>query len=104
MLILRNSPGANGAYPAPQTWNKPDPPQGYVIIPDTIDMSDFYDYNGFVNLQIEGDTVTGYTPNTVAWEEWKASQTPPEEPEPTIEEYLVDLDYRLSLTELGVTE
>ncbi len=50
------------------------------------------------------------TPNTEAWEAWKASLPDPGEPvdEPTAQDdtdaMLVDHEYRLTLLELGVTE
>ena len=90
MNIIRKEPNASGAYPAPQTWNSNVPPSGYAII--DLDMTEFYAYNGFVILAIEGDTVTRYTPNTEAWEKWKAEQPEPQEPEPTTEEQIAELE------------
>lgn len=58
-------------------------------------------YNGFVTItqepdeEIEGSSVT-VTPNTEAWESWKAEQPPEPEPEPTDTEVLNTL--------LGVSE
>ena len=105
-MIIQKQPNASGAYPAPQTWHGNKPPVGYAIVPDTVDMTDFYAYNGFVTLAIEGDTVTAYEPNVDAWEEWKASLPAPEEPVPTFEEdataMLVDHEYRLALLEVGL--
>lgn len=105
-MIIQKQPNPSGAYPAPQTWNSNVPPSGYAIIPDSVDMTTFYEYNGFVTLTIEGDTVTAYTPNVEAWEEWKASLPAPEEPVPTFEEdataMLVDHEYRLALLEVGL--
>ena len=55
-------------------------------------------------------TVTACTPNTEAWEAWKASLPDPVEPvaEPTAQDdtdaMLIDHEYRLTLLELGVTE
>lgn len=103
-MIIQKQPNASGAYPAPQTWNSNVPPSGYAII--DLDMTEFYAYNGFVTLTIEGDTVTEYAPNVEAWEEWKASLPAPEEPVPTFEEdataMLVDHEYRLALLEVGL--
>lgn len=54
-------------------------------------------------------TVTGYAPNTEAWEAWKASLPEETEPvaEPTAQDdtdaMLVDHEYRITLLELGVT-
>lgn len=103
-MIIQKQPNPSGAYPAPQTWHSNKPPVGYAII--DLDMTDFYAYNGFVTLTIEGDTVTAYEPNVEAWEEWKASLPAPEEPVPTFEEdataMLVDHEYRLALLEVGL--
>ena len=38
---------------------------------------EFLKYNGFVNLTIEGETVTNIEPNLEAWENWKASLPDP---------------------------
>lgn len=104
MNIIHKIPNASGAYSAPQTWNSSNIPSTHVVIPDSLDMTAFYEHNGFVTLTIENDTVTSYTPNVEAWEEWKASQPEPEEEEPTEEEdtaaMLVDHEYRLTMLEL----
>lgn len=92
MNIIRKKANPSGAYPAPQSWNKSAPPNGYAIIPDTVDMADFYAYNGFATFTIEGDTVTGYTPNVEAWEEWKASLPEPQPEPPTTEERIAELE------------
>ena len=108
MKIIRKEANPSGAYPAPQSWNGITPPTGYAVIPDSVDMADFYAHNGFVILAIEGDTVTGYTVNVEAWEKWKAEQPDPTEPEPSEEEdtsaMLIDHEYRLTLLELGLSE
>lgn len=104
-MIIRKQPNPSGAYPAPQSWNG-KPPEGHALI--TLDMTEFYAYNGFVTLDIEGDTVTAYAPNIESWEEWKASLPEPTEPEPTAEEdtaaMLVDHEFRLTMLELGLFE
>ena len=104
MEIIRKEPSLVGAYSAPQTWDDPTVPEGYAVIADIVDMVDFYAYNGFVTLTIEEDTVTAYTPNVEAWEEWKTSLPEPQEEEPTAEEdtaaMLVDHEYRLTILEL----
>lgn len=102
MNIIRKEPNASGAYPAPQTWNSNKPPVGYALI--SLDMTEFYSYNGFVILAIEGDTVTGYTPNTEAWEKWKAEQPEPQEPEPTTEERVSDLERSVGVLEDAICE
>lgn len=81
MIIVLKEPFENGGYPSPQTWNSSNIPSTHAIIPDSLDMTAFYEHNGFVILTIENDTVTSYTPNLPAWEEWKASLPDPAEVE-----------------------
>lgn len=102
MIIIQKQPNPSGAYPAPQTWNSNKPPEGYAVI--SLDMTDFYAYNGFVTLTIEGDTVTAYTPNVEAWEAWKSEQTEPEEPEPTTEERVTALEDATAALEDAICE
>lgn len=106
MNIIQKQPNPSGAYPAPQLWQETQLPEGYVIIPDTIDMTDFYAYNGFVTLTIENEVVTGYEPNVEAWKEWKASLPAPESPTMSLEEAILDklteLEYRQDLISLGL--
>lgn len=99
MKIIRKEANQSGAFPAPQSWNKATPPNGYAIIPDTVDMTEFYEYNGFVTLTIDGDTVTAYEPNVEAWEKWKAEQPDPQKPEPTAEERIKALEAELESTQ-----
>lgn len=106
-MIIQKQPNPSGAYPAPQTWNSNVPPSGYAVI--DLDMTEFFNYNGFVTFTIEGDTVTAYTPNVDAWEKWKAENPDtPQEDEPTEAEdtsaMLIDHEYRLTLLELGLSE
>ena len=101
-MYIRPTPNAGGAYPSPQS----SAARGLVQFPDTF-LDTFLDYNGFVTLTIENNTVTAIKPNTEAWEAWKAEQPEPVEPEPTPQEdtdaMLVDHEYRITLLELGVT-
>ncbi len=53
MIIIRKNPNPSGAYPAPQTVDMEDLPNGYAVIADAVDMADFYAHNGFVALTIE---------------------------------------------------
>lgn len=92
MNIIRKEANLSGAYPAPQSWRGTVPPTGYVLIPDSVDMTDFYAHNGFVVLTIEGDTVTNYEPNVKVWEEWRASQPEPTPSAPTAEERIAELE------------
>ena len=117
MIIIVKEPNESGAYPAPQTWNEETLPAGYAFIAETVDMTSFYAYNGFVTLTIEQtkagdaasfdeenepltpiyvDTVTGYVPNVEAWEAWKASLPEPEPELPTADERISILEEQLA--------
>lgn len=78
MYYLRPTPNLGGAYGAPQSSKAP----GLLELPDSL-LSEFLAYNGFVTLTVEGEAVTAVTPDTEAWEAWKASLPPDLEPEPT---------------------
>ena len=104
MQYIRATPNPSGAYPAPQS----NPFPGSIALTDE-QAATLIQYNGFVDIDLgDGDDVT-VTPNSEAWEAWKAS-LPAAEPDtqPTAEEdrdaMLVDHEYRLTLLELGVTE
>ncbi|MBR4929346.1 MAG: hypothetical protein IKZ00_00935 [Bacteroidaceae bacterium] len=96
MTIILKTPLENGGYSSPQSWSAANIPTSHAVIPGSVDMTDFYEYNGFVVLtieQVEGvDTVTGYTPNVEAWEAWKAEQPEPEPEPPTMEERIAALE------------
>lgn len=69
---INKNPNESGAYLTPQS-NK---------FTDSLALSDellikFLKYNGFVNLTIDGETVTNIEPNLEAWEKWKASLPDP---------------------------
>ena len=76
MKYIRSTPNSSGAYPAPQS----NPFPGCLPLTDG-QAAVLIQYNGFVTItqepdpEIEGSTVT-VTPNTEAWEEWKASLPP----------------------------
>ena len=120
MQIIIKEPNPSGAYPAPMSLDSDTPPKGCAIIADSVDMADFYAYNGFVTLTIQQvertrqipktiiedgkpvtqlvdepytiDTVTAYAPNVEAWEEWKASLPDPQPEPPTTEERIAELE------------
>lgn len=80
MYIIPETPNPSGAYPSPQTWGGQTIPDGYVLLPDGFDLSDFYAHNGFVTLEIRDGEVAGITPNLSAWEAWRASLPPADDP------------------------
>lgn len=95
MKYIQRNPNPSGAYPPPQSGEAPGlleltEEQAALVI----------QYNGYVTLSVEGDTVT-VTPNMEAWEAWKAEQADKPAPEaaPTPEEQLrADVDYLAAMT------
>ena len=59
-----------GAYPSPQSLKC----KGMVEIPGDL-LPVYVENSGFVDLEIEGETVVSVTPDVEAFEAWKASQT-----------------------------
>ena len=92
MQILQKAPLENGGYSVIQTWSGEVPPDGYVIVPDTLDTSVFYEFLGFVDLTIEDDTVTAMTGNQAALDAYKASLPEPTPPPPTTDERVATLE------------
>lgn len=92
MHILSRKLSENGGYSVIQTWPGDVPPEGYVIVPDTLDTSVFYEFLGFVDLTIEGDTVTAMIGNQAALDAYKASLPEPIDPPPTTEERVAALE------------
>ena len=86
MKLIRTIVNPSGAYPAIQEGTFASIPDGMALWPEELDTADFYQYNGFVDLEttkLGGIlVVSGYQPNVEAWEEWKASLPPDPEPEP----------------------
>lgn len=91
MNIIQINANENGGRPPMQNWNG-EPPAGYALVPDTLDSSAFYDFMGFVTLELDGDTVTAMTGNQEALDAYKASLPEPVEPPPTTEERVAALE------------
>ena len=91
MKYVKSTSNPSGAYPAPQS----NPFPGCIPLTDD-QAATLVQYNGFVILSEGDDGETIVSPNTEAWEAWKASLPPEPEPEPTDTEVLNTL--------LGVTE
>lgn len=64
MNIISKKPFDDGSFSV-QTWNGEVPPNGYAVIADTVDMTDFYARNGFVTLTIEAIKHTRQVPQMV---------------------------------------
>ena len=92
MHILSRKLSENGGYSVIQTWPGDAPPEGYVIVPDTLDTSVFYEFLGFVDLTIERNTVIAMTGNQTALDAYKASLPEPTPPPPTTEERVAALE------------
>lgn len=73
-----------------QTWSGLVPPDGYVWTTEEDIMNIYVPFMGFVNLEIDGDTVTKMTGNQELLDKWKSEHPDPEpqEPEPTTDEVL----------------
>lgn len=82
MIYIDPAPNPSGAYPNPK--NQPFP--GGIPL-DGEQADTFFQYNGFVT--VENGVVT---PNTEAWEAWKASLPPEPEPEPTLEDRMTAME------------
>ena len=93
MYILNKTKSEAGQYPAIQHHDGLTAPEGFYWWPDYLEQQTFLQYEGFVILDIQRNTVASYQPNEAAYEAWKASQPAPE---PTDAEVLNTL--------LGVSE
>lgn len=71
MRYIQPNPNPSGAYQAPQS----NPFPGAIELTDK-QAATLVDYNGFVNI-IRTDEGVIVTPNTEAWEAWKAEQPDP---------------------------
>lgn len=91
MNIIQINANENGGRPPLQSWHG-EPPAGYALVPDTIDTSVFYNFMGFVTLELDGSTVTAMTGNQEALDAYKASLPEPVEPPPTTEERVAALE------------
>lgn len=85
MYIIKTTENENGSRPPIQTWDSDLVPTGFSLIPDDLDLTNFYKYNGFVNLTIDEETgiVKDVQPNVEAWKNWNSSLPPEKEPKPT---------------------
>lgn len=91
MNIIQINANENGGRPPMQSWHGA-PPAGYALVPDALDTSVFYNFMGFVTLELDGSTVTAMTGNQEALDAYKASLPEPVEPPPTTEERVAALE------------
>lgn len=103
MKYLTPNPNPSGAYPAPQSNPFKD------AIPLTDEQAEtVVQYNGFVTITSSEEeyeegffrTVYEVTPDTEAWEAWKAEQVP--EPNPTEPEQFATYNELASAIKSGV--
>ncbi len=103
MKIIQQQPNPSGAYPPIQEGSFSAIPEGMALWPEDLATEAFYAAQGFAQLTVEDvegvPTVTACTPDTTAWEAWKAS-LPPEEPAPPseAEQLRADVDYIAAMT------
>lgn len=123
MQIILKQARENGGRPGLQSWSRPEPPEGYAIIPDGFNTSVFYAYMGFVSIEVKDDVLVSMTGNQEAFDAYKAANPEPVVTEPTAAEkreqayetgsvdgdetdYRVEWDGKLytidALTQLGV--
>lgn len=57
-----------------QSWNADWLPEGYAQLDDSLDLTQFYQCNGCVDVTITNGVVTGISPNTTAWNTWNDTQ------------------------------
>ena len=82
-------------------------PEGWVKIPDDLAIPDTFP---FVNITVDGDTVTSMVENLEAYEamkaEVKARKTEEIKTKPTVQDdidkMLIDQEYRITMLELGL--
>lgn len=108
--IIRATPNPSGAYPGMQTWNSPITPEGYYVWAEDLEKETFFEYNGFVILNVMRSTVVSYEPNIEAYEAWKENAGPggeggdaPDVPEGTAAAQLKENTEILNIL-LGVAE
>lgn len=104
MNIIPITPNPDGSYRQIQSgWPAGTPvPSTHAVWPDELDTTDFYACGGFGTLTVEGQTVTAFTPNEEAYEEWKTEH--PETPtttQPTQEERLAALESAMLTMMMG---
>lgn len=102
MNIIQINANENGGRPPLQSWHG-EPPAGYALVPDALDTSVFYDFMGFVRLELDGGTVTAMTGNQEALDAYKASLPEPAAPEPTTEERVSTLESENSMLKAKVS-
>lgn len=103
LYIKLNAENNNHGNPVSQPF------EGSVALPNEL-LSVYIDTMGFCDIEVTDDIVTAIIADTEAIEVYEAThpEPTPAEPEPTPDDdrdaMLVDLEYRVTLLELGVNE
>ena len=74
MYILNKTKSEAGQYPALESWAGLTAPTGFYWWPDSLDRTQFEQYQGFVELEVARGTVVSCTPNQPAFEAWQAAR------------------------------
>lgn len=92
MYIIAREADLLGGRPPMQTWSAPTLPEGYAWCPDAF-YETFYstDPAGFVDITVEGDTVTAMEVNYEAYEAYVAANPPAEPVEELTAEEMIDI-------------
>lgn len=72
MLVINQTPTAEGQYDQILYFQNAEIPAGYYWWPDDLDQATFNQYEGFVVLTVARNTVISYQPNEEAYEAWQA--------------------------------
>lgn len=94
MKIIQLAARGNGSRPPIQDWPGTAPPAGYARVPAGVDTAAMQACCGFVDLTLDGRTVTAIAGNEAAYRAYLAAlRSPgPEEPSPSVEERLAALE------------
>lgn len=98
MRIILTTPDLSGAYQSPEERNTTKLPDGYAFVPAAFDLAEFNAAHGFGVATFANKALTSFTPDTAAWEAWKATPTP----EPTTEEQIAALKAQISASDYKV--
>ena len=77
MWIIPIAANEDGGRSNMQTWNGATPPDGYLWCDEQY-VDTYCQAKGFVNLEVDGDTVTNMTVNQAAIDKWNAEHPEPE--------------------------
>lgn len=95
MLIVEIQPQENGAH-RNQTCNLSTVPEGWAVVPDSIEVPDTFP---FVDIEVDGQTVTSMTAGSVPEPE------PEPEPEPTqLDRIEAQITYTAMMTDTLIPE